>query len=52
MKYELTKEDIRMLTGPSLWRDWLNSGDLRTIEEYKIEWVKRQNLETQLRYAE
>ena len=50
--YDLTQEDIQSLTGPSLWRDWMDSNDPRDINEYKADWLKRQSLETQARYAE
>jgi len=51
-RYNLTEEDIRILSGPSLVSDWLNSGDSRDIEKYKIDWLKRQDTETQARYTE
>lgn len=50
--YDLTDDDIRSLTGPSLWRDWINSNDPRDIDDYKADWLLRQSPETQARYAE
>jgi hypothetical protein len=43
--YKLTKDDIKELTKPSPWRDWLSSGDTRPFEEYFIDW-KKQHAET------
>ena len=40
--YHLTEEDIKELTKPSLWRDYMNSGFPGTIEEYAVEWNEAQ----------
>lgn len=40
--YQLTGADIKELTAPSLWRDYLNSDFKGTIEEYAVEWNKAQ----------
>lgn len=39
--YLLTDADIKELTKPSLWRDYLNSDFPGTIEEYEVEWRKQ-----------
>jgi len=41
MKYNLTEEDIKELTKPSLWRDWMNDNKNLSFEEYKIWWDKK-----------
>jgi hypothetical protein len=38
--YQFTEEDIKALTKPSRWRDYLNSNFPGTIEEYTVKWNK------------
>jgi hypothetical protein len=41
-KYILTEEDIKQLIKPSAWRDYLDSNDPRSWEEFHKDWLTRQ----------
>jgi hypothetical protein len=40
-RYKLTEKDIKELTKPSPFRDYMASGDTRPFEEYLIDWKKQ-----------